>query len=343
MKKTFTLLILSIFLSSCTIAFGSYDSANSVDGSISDDAPISISNDTSISIEIPTSDPYIDVTRKEFYESYTPALSYQEANYRSEHGFMSGDITPQQQIPADNTNLPKDSQNHYYRISDANYTYDEQGNYLSYTTNKIDGSKGTTIFYGGAYTSLEEVAAYLLAFGEVPPNSNYYKEETDDAISEWGEYGRVNKSEFTNDTKMYKYEPSLAEVASKNYIETDFGTTGYKCGEGFSSAPYNDGKEINRGAARLCFTSTYKYGERNSKIEAIEERHVFYTYNHYNDFQEYLNYEGGWGEIFGFQTAGNDYCSGRKEYANWEEQGKVIIPPTQYVTVTPISLSKVAK
>ena len=25
-----------------------------------------------------------------------------------------------------------------------------------------------------------------------------------------------------------------------------------------------------------------------------------YTYNHYEDFQEYLNYEGGWGKIFGY-------------------------------------------
>ena len=36
----------------------------------------------------------------------------------------------------------------------------------------------------------------------------------------------------------------------------------------------------------------------------IGEFHVFYTYNHYNDFQEYLTYVGGWGEMFGNITGG---------------------------------------
>ena len=33
------------------------------------------------------------------------------------------------------------------------------------------------------------------------------------------------------------------------------------------------------------------------------ERYVFYTYNHYEDFQEYLNYKGGWGKRFGYETS----------------------------------------
>ena len=37
--------------------------------------------------------------------------------------------------------------------------------------------------------------------------------------------------------------------------------------------------------------------------------YLFYTYNHYNDFQEYLNYEGGWGEIFGNITGGGKISS----------------------------------
>jgi hypothetical protein len=36
---------------------------------------------------------------------------------------------------------------------------------------------------------------------------------------------------------------------------------------------------------------------------------VFYTYNHYNDFQEYLNYYGGWGEMFGNVTGGGTLSS----------------------------------
>jgi uncharacterized protein YxeA len=39
------------------------------------------------------------------------------------------------------------------------------------------------------------------------------------------------------------------------------------------------------------------------------ELYVFYTYNHYNDFQEYLNYAGGWGEKFGNITGGGKISS----------------------------------
>ena len=36
---------------------------------------------------------------------------------------------------------------------------------------------------------------------------------------------------------------------------------------------------------------------------------MFYTYNHYNDFQEYLNYYGGWGAMFGNITGGGTLSS----------------------------------
>ena len=39
------------------------------------------------------------------------------------------------------------------------------------------------------------------------------------------------------------------------------------------------------------------------------EVYVFYTHNHYNDFREYLNYYGGWGEMFGNVTGGGEYSS----------------------------------
>ena len=37
--------------------------------------------------------------------------------------------------------------------------------------------------------------------------------------------------------------------------------------------------------------------------------YVFYTHNHYNDFREYLNYYGGWGEMFGNITGGGTISS----------------------------------
>ena len=48
---------------------------------------------------------------------------------------------------------------------------------------------------------------------------------------------------------------------------------------------------------------------------------MFYTYNHYNDFQEYLNYEGGWGQMFGNITGGGTISS------------KYNYNPTPYVAV----------
>ena len=75
----------------------------------------------------------------------------------------------------------------------------------------------------------------------------------------------------------------------------DIGTTGTDYGN-YSTKVYNDGSDITRGAARIVFT--YNWSD-DTHIEDISERHVFYTYNHYDDFQEYLNYEGGWGTMFG--------------------------------------------
>ena len=48
--------------------------------------------------------------------------------------------------------------------------------------------------------------------------------------------------------------------------------------------------------------------DRDGAIE-VGETYLFYTYNHYNDFQEYLNYEGGWGELFGNITGGGKLSS----------------------------------
>jgi hypothetical protein len=61
--------------------------------------------------------------------------------------------------------------------------------------------------------------------------------------------------------------------------------------------------------------------DRDGVIE-VGENYVFYTYNHYNDFQEYLNYEGGWGEMFGNITGGGTLSS------------KYDYNPTPYVEVT---------
>lgn len=82
----------------------------------------------------------------------------------------------------------------------------------------------------------------------------------------------------------------------------DIGTTGTDTGNGYPVGDYNNGKKIIRGAARIC----YSYFENSQYENDVNTHFVFYTYNHYNDFQEYLNYFNGWGEKFGLKTAGGE-------------------------------------
>lgn len=68
---------------------------------------------------------------------------------------------------------------------------------------------------------------------------------------------------------------------------------------------------------RIVYSRYYADG---TPITDLNDRYVFYTYNHYNDFQEYLNYEGGWGEMFGNITGGGPISDYDPNF-----------PPTPYV------------
>ena len=68
----------------------------------------------------------------------------------------------------------------------------------------------------------------------------------------------------------------------------------------------------------VAMNITVWYGSNHSVVDNVlyenifidlDEKFLFYTYNHYNDFQEYLNYEGGWGEMFGNITGGGTLSS----------------------------------
>ena len=253
-------------------------------------------------------DSYVGVNKSEFYRDYKEATSYEDAIYRTNHGLMSGDITPQGHIPEtieDYNNI---------RCTTANYVLSPEGKYIAYIPNTLDGEEDI-IYYGAAYTSLNDVANYLLAFGEVPKNSNYNKNSNGrrQSVSEWGEYGRCNTGVFSGDTSKYPYEPLIPTVSINRFVETDFGTLGgYSninevTGTAYHQEIYNDGTRIERGAARFVFTS-------DARITSIDDRFVFYTYNHYNDFQEFLNFNNGWGVRFGNVSAGNPYCSSSKDY-----------------------------
>lgn len=261
--------------------------------------------------------PYKDVNKEEFYKNYTRATSYKDAMYRSEYSLMSGSIKVNDQKPRVASNQPKKGSSLIHN-SKTNYS----NNNKTYTVVDKSGDKAFEVYFGAAYTSLEEVASYIYAYGDAPINyiSSKNAKPTE---SPFGEYLRLNNNKFSGNTDSFPYEPVLPDISGCGgnlvYYEIDIGTTGTDCDPRYPSRIYNDGKKITRGAARLVYSRYYL----NTK-EAVkeEDRYVFYTYNHYNDFQEYLNYENGWGEMFGNITGGGVLSSKNKNECN----------PTPYVT-----------
>ena len=250
------------------------------------------------------SDPYKNVNKTSFYKNYTVATSNSDAYYRSQHYLLSGENVVPDQKPITVTNQPK-YQGKYVRNSVMRYSLD--GN--AYTVTDVNGEPVFTVYKDGAYITLEEVAAYVYAFGTFPKN-HVSKKSTKPTKSDWKEYLRLNHSFFSGDTDRYPYEPILPNISgcggTLEYWEMDVGTTGTDCDPSYPSKLYNNGSTITRGAARIVYGKTDLNG---NGVYEQGEFHLFYTYNHYNDFQEYLNYYGGWGEMFGNITGGGTISS----------------------------------
>lgn len=252
-------------------------------------------------------DPYENMSAAEFYASYTPAKTHKDALYRSQHGFLSGSLTVPEQMHTVATNRPTYDGKF---IKNSKMTYTDGGN--TYIVCDSEGNERLRVHRDGAYITLEEVAAYMYAFGgsggSLP--ANYVSKTSAKPQSNiWGKYLRLNHSHFSGDTYRYPYEPKLPNIngsgGSLQYYEMDIGTTGTVTPSRVSGA-YNNGSKIIRGAARIVYA---RYDlNRNGKYDN-GEIYLFYTFNHYNDFTEYLNYYGGWGEVFGNITGGGVFDS----------------------------------
>ena len=246
---------------------------------------------------------YADMSKEEFYANYTLAENAEDAYWRSYYGFMSGSLTVPDQAPTLAENRPMQD-GKYVRNSVAFFADEDV-----YVLVDSDGDIVMEIYRGGAYITLEEVAAYVYAFGDVPANYVSNKKASPSS-SIWGEYLRVNNTKFSGDTRKYPYEPELPDISGcggdLTYYEIDIGTTGTDCDPKYSAVLYNNGYRIERGAARIVYA---RYDANGNQIIDPNERYLFYTYNHYNDFQEYLNYYGGWGEMFGNITGGGQISS----------------------------------
>ena len=270
-----------------------------------------VSNVVSFQVVNPADDPYKNVNWTSFHNNnYKPATSLEDSYWRTQHNLMSGDISDQDQKPTTATNQPK-SGNKFIRNNDTYYV--DNGN-----TWEVVDSRGKVvnrIYKFGAYVTLEDVAAYVYAFGDVP--ANYINDNDTSLLSgnAWGKYLRLNHTYFSGNTSRYPYEPELPRISGigngdLRYYEIDIGTTGTDCDPSYDAVIYNNGSRIVRGAARIVYSRYYRNGNYDGEhIDNLEERYVFYTYNHYNDFQEYLNYQGGWGEIFGNITGGGTISS----------------------------------
>jgi hypothetical protein len=268
--------------------------------------------------------PAIDeAARDAFYGNSDPADSYEEALERSAKGEISGADKVPDQAPHISDYRPT-SNGMFIRNS---FPYYEDEN--TYVVVNAYGQEVFRIYRGGGYITLEEVAAYVYAFGTVP--ANYVSDKkTKPSDSIWGEYLRLNHSKFSGDTQRFPYEPKLPDISGcggdLQYYEIDIGTTGTDCDPNYSAKIYNNGRSITRGAARIVYS---RFDKDGNNIIDVDEKFVFYTYNHYNDFQEYLNYYGGWGEMFGNITGGGTISS------------KTDYNPTPYVevVVSPIKLN----
>ncbi len=292
------LLVLMLVFSACDLSF------------MNPDKPSGGGTGPSVNThQCPDEDPYVNVDKTAFYENYEPACCLVNSQYRTKHYLMSGSLTVPGQYAQDASYRPKQGKKFVHNTS-ACYA-DDGSTYIILDGN---GNEVMRIYKGGAYITLEEVAAYMYAFGGSKYNipANYVSSRsTKPTASPWGKYLRLNHSNFTGDTEKYPYEPELPDIkgcgGDLQYYEMDIGTTGTVT-PGYSASPYNNGSSIVRGAARLVYARKDKDG--NGIYEAEKgEIYVFYTHNHYNDFREYLNYYGGWGEMFGNVTGGGVFDS----------------------------------
>lgn len=238
-------------------------------------------------------DPYEGMTKAEFYSDYDVACCYTDAQYRSQHGFLSGLLELADATVPHADYQPMNGDRYIHFTGDF---YTDGGN--TYIIVDGYGTEVLRIYKGGGYISLGEVAAYMYAFGgsaqNIPANYSDNK-KTSPSSSIWGEYLRVNHTNFNYNPTKYPYEPALpnilgSEGGTLQYFEMDIGGTGY-----------NNGSKIDRGTLRLVYARNDLNGDG---IYSQDEVYVFFTHNHYHDFTEYLNYYGGWGATFGNYTGG---------------------------------------
>lgn len=142
------------------------------------------------------------------------------------------------------------------------------------------------------YTDLDDVITYLLAFDELP--DNYYDSTNKSSCySEFGNYCRLSPGRYsTSDRGPHPYSDygdGFPTPDDGYYWEYD---VGYVLNE---NTKYAGSSSFNRGPLRLII---YYEGIQNQPTEYGNIPTIFYTYNHYETFFEYANYENGWSKEY---------------------------------------------
>ncbi len=298
--RKLTFLIIMLFTTtSCEISFNTKSSSSSLSSfnsvssssesissnisSSSSSSSIKSSSSSSTSQTIYTVDPYAGISSSTFYKNYSPATSYIDSYYRSLHGFLSGSNNTNYSNVSSNFSSQPTKDNKYVKYYTSTYE-DNNNTYVIYDYQKNVVNK---IYKGGGYITPNEVACYIQGFNSLPSNYSEVDKTKGDSSTIWGSYVRYNHSYFSNDTSKYPNEPELPLSGKRyDYYEIDIGGANYSYG----------GK---RGTFRIVY-SRYYYG--TPTLVNLSEMKIFYTYDHYYNFQEFLNYNNGWGKKFGYQN-----------------------------------------
>lgn len=135
---------------------------------------------------------------------------------------------------------------------------------------------------GEVYTELNDVAAYIIAFKELPVNY-FYKSDKSTCSAKYGSSCRlVGSKQYSNDPYSSHTSPILTDGASE-YHECDLASYD---GEYSTSS---------RGSYRLVYSL-----DEGKEI-------VYFTDCHYENFSEYYNYYNGFGPWWGNGDINQDF------------------------------------
>ena len=194
-----------------------FEDSSAQDSSVFEDSSVQDSSTTQKPDDVSPPIDYDGITKAEFYANYTVAVSSEDAKKRSEYGLMSGSLQTPDQAPeiADNRPMSGDL---YLRNSQMLYSEDNQ----AYTVLYLSGEVAFTVYYGGAYITLEEVAAYVYAFGEIPANYTSKKSGSSVSKSSSSQSTSPVTGSSSNNRKSYSgsytsYDDGYEDVYEEDY------------------------------------------------------------------------------------------------------------------------------